>query len=473
MVERSSRCASSWHTRRHGHGTRRNHRRRRHGRRSTPTRWPRWPVCRSMPSPIRTSRTHSAVRDRLGAAVVDDPFELIASADIDGLVIASPDDTHADFAIAAVRPGPPDPVREAARHQRRRRLAGGRRRGRGRTPTGPTRVHARVRPGPSAGPGGDCADLGDVDYVRAVHRNANRVRRPLDQIVGQSMVHDIHTLRHLTGAEIVWVRASGSGAVRRLVPPHRRLCASSSSGGHAVLEFDDGGFAYEVSVEVLTTDGDVITGAPTAARPPPQRLDRRPPRHRLVRLVRRRLPDPGPGLGRVDPGRDRRPARRPGTALRRKPSSMRSSSRSSHGRRSPSATPRPADACTPDGQRSGARRTRRVVVTRRGFDVGAQVRPRLLGRSTRGARHDERTVETFSLRGPHGLDPKQPAVEAAHVVLAVVERGPPSSPFEVATGGRLQHGAVLAGTGQWAEDARCHRDHCERASLWNVTPENV
>ena len=32
--------------------------------------------------------------------------------------------------------------------------------------------------------------------------------------------------------------------------------------GYAVLEFDDGGFAYDVGVEVLTTEGDAITGPP-------------------------------------------------------------------------------------------------------------------------------------------------------------------------------------------------------------------
>jgi myo-inositol 2-dehydrogenase/D-chiro-inositol 1-dehydrogenase len=75
------------------------------------------------------------------------------------------------------------------------------------------------------------------------------------------MVHDIHTLRHLTGAEVEWVRASGSGpsdgSFRHIVA----LCGLSS-GAHAVVEFDDGGFAYDVGVEVLTTAGDAMTGPP-------------------------------------------------------------------------------------------------------------------------------------------------------------------------------------------------------------------
>ncbi len=202
----------------------------------------------------------TAVRDRLGATVVDDPYELIASVDIDGLVIASPDDTHADYTIAAVHRGLPTlcekPLATSAADAWRvvdAEIEAGRRL----VQLGFMReydpAHRQVREA--------LRELGDVEYVRAVHRNANRVRRPLDQIVGQSMVHDVHTLRHLTGAEVVWVRASGSGpsddSFRHVVA----LCGLSS-GGHAVLEFDDGGFAYDVGVEVLTTDGDVTTGAP-------------------------------------------------------------------------------------------------------------------------------------------------------------------------------------------------------------------
>lgn len=201
-----------------------------------------------------------AVGDRVGAAVIDDPFDLIAAADIDGLVIASPDETHADFAIAAVRRGLPTlcekPLATDAANAWRvvdAEIAAGRRLVQLAFMREYDPAHRQVREA--------MTDLGEVDYIRAVHRNANRVRRPLDQIVGQSMVHDIHTLRHLTGAEIVWVRASGSGPADDSFRHIVALCGLSS-GGHAVLEFDDGGFAYEVSVEVLTSDGDVLTGAP-------------------------------------------------------------------------------------------------------------------------------------------------------------------------------------------------------------------
>lgn len=202
----------------------------------------------------------AAVRDRVGASIVDDPADLIGSDEIDGLVIASPDETHADFTIAAVRRGLPTlcekPLATVATDAWRvvdAEITAGRRL----VQLGFMReydpAHRQVRAALN--------DLGAIDYVRAVHRNANHVPRPIDQIVGQSMVHDIHTVRHLTAAEVTSVRASGSGpsdgSYRHVVA----LC-ELSDGAHAILEFDDGGFAYEVAVEVLATDGDVLTGGP-------------------------------------------------------------------------------------------------------------------------------------------------------------------------------------------------------------------
>jgi myo-inositol 2-dehydrogenase/D-chiro-inositol 1-dehydrogenase len=202
----------------------------------------------------------AAVRDRVGARIVADPDELIASDDIDGLVIASPDETHADYTIAAIRRGLPTlcekPLATRAADAWRvveAEVGAGRRLVQLGFMREYDQAHRQVREA--------LGELGEIGYVRAVHRNANRVRRPLDLIVGQSMVHDIHSLRHLTAAEVTWVRASGSGpsdgSYRHVIV----LCGLST-GAHAIVEFDDGGFAYDVTVEVLTTDGDVVTGAP-------------------------------------------------------------------------------------------------------------------------------------------------------------------------------------------------------------------
>jgi myo-inositol 2-dehydrogenase/D-chiro-inositol 1-dehydrogenase len=201
-----------------------------------------------------------AMRSELGARVIDDPLDLVDAGSLDAVVIASPDATHAELAIAAIEQGlaalcekplatnAPDAARvveaEVAIGRRLIRLGFMREHD-------PAHVQLRATLG----------ELGSIEYVRAIHRNANATRRPLDEIVGQSMVHEVHTLRHLTEAEVEWVRASGSGpsdgSFRHIVA----LCGLST-GAHAVLEFDDGGFAYEVTVDVLTTDGDAATGAP-------------------------------------------------------------------------------------------------------------------------------------------------------------------------------------------------------------------
>lgn len=204
-----------------------------------------------------------AIHDELGAEIVTDPLALAASPEIDGLVIASPDDTHAELAIAALGQATPTlcekPLATNATDARMvvdAEIATGRRI----IQLGFMReydpAHRQVM--------AELATLGQIDAVRAVHRNANDTPRPLVQIVGQSLVHDIHSVHFMTGEEIVAVHASGSGAANGSFRHVVVLC-TLSSGAHAVLEFDDGGFAYEVSVEVLTATGDALTGLPTRA----------------------------------------------------------------------------------------------------------------------------------------------------------------------------------------------------------------
>ncbi len=200
-----------------------------------------------------------AVRDEMGATIVDDPFDLISDGELDGLVIASPDDTHADLAVAAVERGVPTlcekplattvadahRVVDAEVAARRRLIQMGFMRGF-------DAAHVQLMAELSA--------LGRIVAVRAIHRNTPSAERPIEVIVGQSIVHDIHSVRLVTGADIETVRASTAGldgSVRHIV-----VTCGLSSGGHAVIEFDDAGFAYEVSVEVIAEHGDVMTGAP-------------------------------------------------------------------------------------------------------------------------------------------------------------------------------------------------------------------
>ncbi len=204
-----------------------------------------------------------ALHDDLGCRTHTDPIELANADDVEALVIASPDETHADLAVAALArerfvlcEKPLATTFADARRVVDAELATGRRLVqlgfmREYDPAHEQLVHA-------------LDDLGDIDVVRAVHRNANPTPRPLDIIVGQSMVHDVHSVRFITGTEIESVQAFGSGPVGDSYRHVLAVCALSS-GAHAMLEFDDMGFAYEVGVEVLARTGDALTGPPTRA----------------------------------------------------------------------------------------------------------------------------------------------------------------------------------------------------------------
>ena len=200
-----------------------------------------------------------AMRAELGATIVPDPFVLIHDAEIDALIIASPDETHAALAIAAVERGLPTlcekPLATSVADARRV-VDAETNSGRRVIQMGFMREYDPAHVQLIA----ELPDLGRIVSVRAIHRNAPSAVRPIEVIVGQSMVHDVHSVRWVTGAEVESVHASTAtvdGAVR-----HVLVTCTLANGGHAVLEFDDGGFAYEVGLEVIADRGDVVTGAP-------------------------------------------------------------------------------------------------------------------------------------------------------------------------------------------------------------------
>lgn len=196
----------------------------------------------------------------LGCAGSLDPAGTAARDDLDGVVIATPDETHPALATTAIGAGsmvlcekPLGVSLEDAWSVVDAETAIGRRV----VQMGFMReydpAHVQLR--------AELATVGTIDHLRLVHRNANRTRRPLDRIVVQSMVHEAHSVRFLSGAEVVSVTAFGGGAEHGSFR-HVLARAALSNGGHATLEFDDGGFGYEVTVEVLGRDGDALTGPP-------------------------------------------------------------------------------------------------------------------------------------------------------------------------------------------------------------------
>lgn len=107
------------------------------------------------------------------------------------------------------------------------------------------------------------ARLGRPHHIRAVHRNTNDGSRLPAQMLVESIIHDIHTVRWLAGCEIASVATSvvREGDAHRMVIVTCRL----ADGSVAVLEFDDMATGYEVSVEVTAERGNVVAAEPLRA----------------------------------------------------------------------------------------------------------------------------------------------------------------------------------------------------------------
>jgi myo-inositol 2-dehydrogenase / D-chiro-inositol 1-dehydrogenase len=204
-----------------------------------------------------------SVAEQIGARALVDPIELASSDELDGVVIASPDSTHVELTLAAMTQGTfvlcekplatsvADAIRVATAEVTL---------GRRSVQLGFMREydvsHIQLL--------AERPSLGTIHYLRAVHRNANERPRPLQQIVGQSMIHDIHSIRFLTGQEITSVMGFGSAANQGSFRHVMAVC-TLSSGIHATIEFDDQGYAYDVNVEMLGANGDALTGPPSRA----------------------------------------------------------------------------------------------------------------------------------------------------------------------------------------------------------------
>ena len=200
----------------------------------------------------------AALATELGADIVGEPLAVAGDDRVDAAIIASPDETHAELALSMIAAGKPvlceKPLATSVADGRRVVEADEAREQR-LVQLGFMREYDDAHRQLVAA----LADLGPIHHLRCGHINTPSAPRSLDVIVGQSMVHEIHTVRHVTGAEVSTATASvsvdDSGAIRHVV-----ALLGLSNGGHATLEFDDAGFAYDVSVEVTAEKGVVVLG---------------------------------------------------------------------------------------------------------------------------------------------------------------------------------------------------------------------
>lgn len=207
-------------------------------------------------------------RDRAGeiasacgdARAVTDAMDLFGDPAVEAVIIASPDPTHPDLALACLEVKKPvlcekplAPTTDAAEPVIQAEVALGRRL----IQLGFMRVfdpaHLAVKQAIDNG------EIGRPLMFKGVHVNTHPVTRTLADVVSNSAVHDIHTVRWLMGEEVATVytrhlpSAAGGDSCRLF---HASL--TLVSGRLATIEVNaDARYGYEVSVELVGETGTV------------------------------------------------------------------------------------------------------------------------------------------------------------------------------------------------------------------------
>jgi myo-inositol 2-dehydrogenase/D-chiro-inositol 1-dehydrogenase len=195
-----------------------------------------------------------SLSDEVGGKPSADGLATAALPDLDGLVIASPEDSHEALVHAALATGTrvlcEKPLAVGVAACRRivdAEVALGHRM----LQLGLMRVYDAAHMQLAA----EVTALGAVHHVRCVHRNVHEVRRTAQLVLNQSVVHDIHSLRWLVGREI--------SRVTTIVTPnpehvdHLLVTAEFDGGGYGTIEFSEHSSRYEVTVEVEAELGGV------------------------------------------------------------------------------------------------------------------------------------------------------------------------------------------------------------------------
>ena len=194
------------------------------------------------------------------AEVSTDPLQVAARSDLDALVIASPDDTHAELALAAIAAGTPtlcekplaSTVRDAERVVAAETAAGG-----PLVQVGFMRqydpAHLQVRDA--------VADLGAIHHIHSAHRNTNHDwQRSLDVVCTQSLIHDVHTARWMSGAEFVSVVTQVVRSADRI--EHLVVLGAMDNGSTVTMEFVEATYGYDIDLEVSAQGGVVAIAQP-------------------------------------------------------------------------------------------------------------------------------------------------------------------------------------------------------------------
>ena len=193
--------------------------------------------------------------DEVGGKATTDGLAVAALDGIDGLVIASPEDSHESLVHAALAKGTrilcEKPLAVGVDSCQRivdAEIALGRRM----LQLGLMRVYDPAHVQLAAA----LPDLGPVQRIRCVHRNVHEVRRTAQLVLNQSVVHDIHSMRWLVGREIARVTTTVMPNPDHV--EHVLVTAEFDGGGFGTIEFSEHSFAYEVTVEVDAEMGGAV-----------------------------------------------------------------------------------------------------------------------------------------------------------------------------------------------------------------------
>ncbi|MBT0771689.1 Gfo/Idh/MocA family oxidoreductase [Kineosporia sp. J2-2] len=188
--------------------------------------------------------------------------ELIQAPDVDAVVIASPDRTHADLALACVAAGRPvlceKPLAVTA-HDARRVVEAELSLGRRLVQVGFMR---RYDPGfTDLRRTIELGKIGEVRLIHAVHRNASNVTSTDDaSLITGSMVHELDAVPWLAGSELTAVRVESP--VRQGFRDPQLATLWTRGGVMAGVEvFVNAGYGYDVRCEAVGTRGTVSLAA--------------------------------------------------------------------------------------------------------------------------------------------------------------------------------------------------------------------
>ena len=197
------------------------------------------------------------------AAASTDAFAVVRDPSLDAIVIASPDDTHADLTIAAVERGAfvlcekplASNVADAERVVAAEVAAG-----RPLVQLGFMRqydpAHLQLE--------GAISELGAIRHLRSAHRNTNHQwERSLELVFSQSLIHDVHTARWLMGTEFSSVTTQVVSGPRPV--EHVIVLGAMADGSTVTIEFVEATYGYDIDVEVTCEHGMVT--APQPAQP--------------------------------------------------------------------------------------------------------------------------------------------------------------------------------------------------------------